>query len=217
MRLHAKRSWRGVSAAGLAVLCLVTAVGCGSSAEGAAGAFQGAKSDSSDITLDWRVPNFRFTDEDGHPLGLSDLRGKVWMADFMFTKCTSVCPLTTAHMAKLQRQLKQAGVNVELVSFTVDPAHDSPSRLKAYGDKFGADFTHWHFLTGYSEKTINRLARTGFKTVVESIPHSDQFSHSTEFYLVGPDGKVLHVFDGLHPPYAKIVRDVRQLLEKSHS
>ncbi|MCL6626819.1 MAG: SCO family protein [Alicyclobacillus shizuokensis] len=208
---YGQQPWRRRMRAWTAVLLCsgLAAVGCGS-AQGAT-SMQAGKSDSSQVNLNWQVPHFRDTDEQGQPFSLSDLRGKVWMADFMFTNCTSVCPLTTAHMAKLQRRLRQAGVDAQLVSFTVDPSHDTPQRLRTYAAKYRADLTNWHFLTGYSSQSITRFARDGFKAVIESIPKSNQYTHSTEFYLVGPDGKVVHVYDGLHPNYAKIVAAVRSL------
>lgn len=94
------------------------------------------------------IPAFTLTDQSGEPFGSQALAGKVWIADFIFTRCPTICPALTAKMARLQKQARQRGLAVEFVSFSVDPEHDTPERLKAFGRKHGADFGNWHFLTG---------------------------------------------------------------------
>lgn len=83
----------------------------------------------------WPVDDFTFTDQNGQSFGLSDLKGKVWVADFIFTNCETVCPPMTANMAKLQDMVKEEGLDVEFVSFSVDPEVDTPEKLKEYAKK----------------------------------------------------------------------------------
>lgn len=159
----------------------------------------------------WQVADFKFTDENGKPFGLSDLKGKVWLTDMIFTHCTSICPLTTAHMSRLQSKLKKQGLKIPIVSFSVDPKRDKPSVMKAYGKKFGADFSTWHFLTGYSPAKIKQFVRTSFKSPISHIANTDQFTHSSSFFLINQSGKVMARYDGLEPPYQTIIKDVKAL------
>ncbi|HEU5140869.1 MAG TPA: SCO family protein [Bacillales bacterium] len=161
----------------------------------------------------WIVEPFRYTDQNGKSFGMYDLKGDVWLADMIFTKCTTVCPVLTAHMANLQDKLASRGMNVSIVSFSIDPKRDTPKHLKAYGKKFNVDFSTWHFLTGYSPKEIKQFARTSFKSPITQYKDSDQFAHSTSFFLVNGSGKVMAKYDGLEPPYDKIVKDVKVLRE----
>src|ERR671931_583227 len=97
------------------------------------------------------LPAFTLTSEQGIPFGSDDLRGKVWVANFIFTRCPTVCPLLTRKMASLQPRAQQLGGAHHLVSFSVDPEYDSPEVLRSYAAKNGADGARWTFLTGAPE------------------------------------------------------------------
>ncbi|MBO8171251.1 MAG: SCO family protein [Bacillaceae bacterium] len=165
-------------------------------------------------SLNWEVQDFTYTDQNGNPFGLSNLKGQVWIADFIFTNCTTVCPPMTANMAKLQEKLKEAGVPVQIVSFSVDPNRDTPEAMTAFGEKFGADFSNWHFLTGYAFEEIQEFATTSFKTAVSAPAEgSDQFSHGTSFYLVNQDGVIVKRYSGTDVPFEQIIEHARILVE----
>ena len=162
--------------------------------------------------LDWEVQNFTYTDQTNSEFGLSDLDGKVWIADLIFTNCETVCPPMTANMSQLQDKLSGADVNVELVSFSVDPKRDTPEELMKFSEKFDADLSNWHFLTGYDNEEIKSFAESSFKTAVDADPNSDQFIHGTAFYLVNKDGVVVKKYSGVsNVPYEEIVDDVKAL------
>jgi protein SCO1/2 len=166
--------------------------------------------------LGWQVPAFQFTDQNGKPFGLSDLKGKVWLADFIFTQCPDVCPPMTANMARVQRELKAKGVDLTFVSFSVDPDYDKPEVLKKFAAKYGADLGNWHFLTGYKVDEIRNIAKTVFKgEIIQQKGPSPEVPimvmHPTQFYLVGPDGKVARFYDGLKPDPEQIAKDVQAL------
>ena len=93
------------------------------------------------------LPDFSLTDENEKIFGSKDLRGKVWVADFIFTRCASTCPMQTAEKVKLQSQFKDAE-DLRLVTFTVDPENDTPAVLAEYGAKNGVIPGRWKFLTG---------------------------------------------------------------------
>ncbi|WP_442594225.1 SCO family protein [Neobacillus sp. D3-1R] len=164
-------------------------------------------------TVDWPVNDFTYTNQDGESLGLKDLKGKVWVADFIFTSCVDVCPPMTFNMKKLQQMTKKEGIeNIQFVSFSVDPTVDTPEVLKKFGEDFQADFSNWNFLTGYSQEEIENMALKSFKALVKKPETGDQVIHGTDFYLIGPEGKVLKYYTGLNEiPYEQIVSDIKTL------
>ncbi len=144
------------------------------------------------------LPDFSLTavTVDGtSPFDLRTMRGRAWIADFVFTRCSGPCPMLTANMAGLQKRLPKS---VGLLSFTVDPDHDAPEVLTLYARKFGADPQRWFFLTGEKTELI-RLVRDGFLLpVVENaaaVP-GERFAHSTKFVLVDAQGRVRGWYDG---------------------
>ncbi|MED4271204.1 SCO family protein [Geobacillus stearothermophilus] len=163
----------------------------------------------------WPVEDFTFVDQSGQPFGLRDLKGKVWVADFIFTNCETVCPPMTAHMAKLKEKAEEKGLDVEFVSFSVDPEVDTPEKLAAYAKQFTNDLANWHFLTGYRPTEISELAQKSFKTMVQKPANDDQVVHGTSFYLVGPDGKVVQTYSGVQDvPYETILEHI-EILQSS--
>ncbi|TIN07360.1 MAG: SCO family protein, partial [Mesorhizobium sp.] len=96
-----------------------------------------------------QAPDFTLVSQDGVRVSLHDFRGKVVAVSFIYTYCTDVCPMLTAHMASVQEKLGSAfGPKIAFVSITVDPERDTPDVLKEYAQSFGADLKGWSFLTG---------------------------------------------------------------------
>jgi len=144
------------------------------------------------------VNDFEFTTQDNNTLSLSDLEGEYWVANFIFTNCTTVCLPMTSNMSALQDQLKEENIDIQFVSFSVDPDYDTPEVLKEYGESYGADFSSWAFLTGYDFETIKELSISSFKSLLAEPPEgSDQVTHGTSFFLVNPDGKVIKSYNGV--------------------
>lgn len=163
--------------------------------------------------VNWPLEDFSTTTQGNKTLELKDLKGKVWISDFIFTSCADVCPPMTANMAKLQKMVKDEGLeNVEFVSFSVDPTVDSPDRLKEYANNFGADFSNWSLLTGYSQEFIEGYARKNFKTIVKKPEGESQVIHQTLVYLVDQDGNIKKTYDLLkNVPYDEIIHDIKAL------
>ena len=143
------------------------------------------------------VPDFRLVERSGRAIALSDLRGRVWIADFIFTQCGGTCPAMTARMARLRRELPAA---VTFVSFTVDPAHDTPEVLARYADGFQAG-PDWLFATG-PQKDLYALSVGGFKLAAMEVPEGERspggdgpFLHSSKFVLVDGDGVIRGYYD----------------------
>ena len=163
--------------------------------------------------VNWPIKNFTAVNENNQAFSLKNLKGKIWVSDFIFTSCADVCPATTANMAKLQQKVKAGGLkNVEFVSFSVDPTVDSPSRLATYAKEFKAELKSWSFITGYSQKFIENFALKDFKTFVKKPDQGSQVVHSTYFYLVDTQGHIRKSYDGYQGvPYDEIIQDIKTL------
>ncbi|MFF2286708.1 SCO family protein [Peribacillus butanolivorans] len=161
----------------------------------------------------WDLENFSYIDQEGEPFSKSDLKGKVWVTDFIFTSCEDVCLPMTSNMSKLQKMLKDEGISdVEFVSFSVDPEIDKPAVLKKFGDQFNVDYTNWHFLTGYGQEEIEQFALDNFKTIVKKPENEDQVIHQTSFFLVDQDGKIIQEYTGLQDiPFDEIIKHIKIL------
>lgn len=162
------------------------------------------------------IDNFSFTTQDHEPLSNEDLEGGWWIADFVFTNCETVCLPMTYHMGQLQTQLIDEQLPIQLVSFSVDPDYDAPEVLKEYGAHEDADFSSWHFLTGYDFETIKELSIKSFRAFLkEPESGSNQVTHDTRFFLVDPEGNIVKGYDGVDPTSVDaILEDVRLLEEE---
>lgn len=160
------------------------------------------------------LPAFALTDQAGAPLTLERLRGSVWIASFVFTRCAGQCPLITSRMAGLQRVL--AGEpELHLVSFSVDPAHDTPEILAAYARRLGA-WDRWHWATG-EPGAVASLARAGFRLgVSEDGTAEEPITHSVRLVLVDRAGHVRGSYDSTEDDaMQRLESDARRLLGES--
>lgn len=144
------------------------------------------------------APDFELLDQDGNAFGSAQLQGKVWIANFMFTRCTNTCPLQAQRLAEAQSALSEDPVwdGIRFVSITVDPEHDTPGVLKTYAQDYQADQAHWKFLTGPRE-TIWTLSADGFGLPVRDDAMNDQMPilHDSKFLLIDRLGQIRGVFD----------------------
>jgi len=159
------------------------------------------------------VPEFELVNQDGKNFGLRDLRGKIWIADFVYTTCPGPCPMISNRMAELQDPLKNT--DVHLVSFSVDPTKDTPQVLRGYAEKLGAEPGRWDFLTG-AQSTIYNLSRNGFKLAVSDGSDVKGFPvHSTRMILVDRHGEIRGYYDAIEADaVTKIVADTTHLLRE---
>ncbi len=155
------------------------------------------------------VPEFTLINQQREEISLSDLSGKVWVADFIFTNCPTICPKMTKEMATLQSEFSSHDVN--FISFTVDPERDTSEVLANYAKRYGADEKTWHFLTGEKEQ-IYQLANAGFK--LAAAHHEGVFPHSRKFVLVAPNGNIHGYYDS-HSKAAMVQlrKDIKALYE----
>lgn len=164
-----------------------------------------------------RLPAFSFTRQDGEPFGLKQLEGRPWVANFIFTRCPTICPVFTRKMAGVQKQTAELG-ELALVSFSVDPKYDTPERLAAYAEKHGADPRRWSFLTGEYEQLKGTIVG-GFKIAMgreEGADESDIASifHGSHFVLVDRTGEIRGYYNSEHDDdVERLVRDAARLVK----
>jgi protein SCO1 len=179
------------------------------------------------------VPPFSLTERSGKPVTREELMGKVWIANFIYTHCPDTCPLQSAQMARLQRDLEDLK-DLRLVSITVDPERDTPPVLQEYANRYGADPDRWLFLTG-GKDAIYRLAQEGFRLSVvdpeerKTSSHffeprsvfahhgevGKQFIHSSRFVLVDRQARIRGYYPGTEEDaFQRLRRDVPTLLRE---
>lgn len=150
------------------------------------------------------VPPFSLTSQNGQAFDSKVLDGKIWAADFFFTSCNGPCPRMTSQMHQVQQEVWRMA-EVRLVSFTVDPARDTPEQLTAYAKAHHASPERWYFLTGPQE-TLNHLGLDVFKLtrVDGTLQHSTRFvlvdrkSHIRGYYDTSEKGAISKLVDDIH-------------------
>lgn len=163
------------------------------------------------------VPEFTLVERSGNNLALADMRGKVWIADFIYTTCTDTCPMQSAAMARLQDTFDNHS-EVRFVSFSVDPERDTPGALSSYADRFKASRERWLFLTGDKEQ-IARLVQEGFRlsaaAFTDATSKENVILHSPRFVLVDRKSQIRGYYDSrdntalerLNQDLAKLLND----------
>jgi cytochrome oxidase Cu insertion factor (SCO1/SenC/PrrC family) len=145
------------------------------------------------------VAPFTLTNQDSQPTTLADLTNRVWVADIIFTRCAGPCPRLSGQMKSLQAALPAAST-ARLVTLTTDPEFDTPAVLKKYGERFGADFRRWTFLTG-TKSEIAALAGGSLKLSAQPVApaarqnEADLFIHTTIFVIVDRQARLRGFFE----------------------
>ena len=161
------------------------------------------------------VPAFELTDQDGANFGSADLRGRVWVASFLFTSCTQACPLLASQLANVRERVARHGDNVRIVSISVDPEVDTPERLRAFQERYPGP-NNWTLLTGSPDDVRRTTERAFFQPAanrveISSAPGYDML-HGTGVLLVDRDGRCR----GRCPPDVTgldaLVHDIERLL-----
>jgi len=155
------------------------------------------------------LTDFSLVTHRGVPITLASLKGRPFVADFIFTRCVGACPAMTARMARLQREVPK----VRLLSFTVDPGHDKGEVLTHYAETYHAG-PDWLFVTG-SREVLYSLATGGFKLAAMEMPPGEAapdgpFLHSSKFVLVDSRGRVRGYYDS-EAPLTPLFRDLKAL------
>jgi protein SCO1 len=167
-----------------------------------------------------QVPPFsRLTNQLSQAVDSESLRGKVWVADTIFSRCPSLCPVLSKHFRELQSEFA-AEKDFHLVSLTADTANDTPEVLLRHGEKYAADAARWWFLTG-SRSDVQELGVNGLKFIMQDnaptnrVDPDDLFLHGPYFVLVDRQARIRGWFDGSLPEKkAELRQAIRAVLKE---
>ena len=157
------------------------------------------------------IPSFLFINQDGQPITSDFIKNKIWVADYFFTSCASSCPKLTKSLKSIQTEYKSDN-NVRLISFSVDPERDTPSRLTSYAKLFGATIGQWQFLTG-DKKALYVFARNGLRiNASEGDGGANDFIHSSSLVLIDKIGHIRGYYDGTsESDVQQLIKDIKRL------
>lgn len=143
-----------------------------------------------------RIPEFSFLNQDSLPFTQENLRGKVYVADFIFTRCPDICLSMTSELVRVHEKLRSQA-DFMIISHTVDPEHDTPHVLRRYAIQYGIDTQKgWNFLTGDKEKIYNLAACGYFIAAKPAEPQKINFVHSDKLVLVDRNGRIRGYYSG---------------------
>ena len=171
------------------------------------------KPESTKLPSYFLVPDFKLTERSGKTVTLSDLRGKIWVANFFYAMCPGPCPVVNGRIAALQDELLKND-DVRFVSISTDPDSDTPEVLRQYADRFHAS-DKWLFLTG-DKGQIYKLSNEGFKLTLAGQKDPIQpILHSTKLALVDKSGMIRQYYDAMDDEEMKaLAADVKKLLHE---
>ena len=164
-----------------------------------------------DIPVIQAVPAFEFINQQGEAFGSTDLLGKISVVDFIFTRCENACPIMAREMGELYRAFEGTD-DVQFVSISVDPAHDTLEVLQAYASANGVNDDRWTFLHAPIDSVV-WLSEEGFLLPAENLP----MGHSPRFALVDRSGMIRGYFNALEgKPMIALKEQIKQLLKQDH-
>lgn len=165
------------------------------------------------LDADEKAPAFKLTDQNGKPVALASLRGKVVVASFIFTECKDVCPVLPQILARVDKQLKaEEQAQVRFVGISIDPLRDTPEKLRSFMSVHGLSQERWTLLTGSSAELTKVATDYG---IVAKPDASGDLVHNAVYILIDGQGKLRTEFHGLFTPTEEIVGAVRALLPAS--
>lgn len=161
-------------------------------------------------TIYHRIAPFQLVDQDSAIFSNASLKGKIYVADFFFTSCRTICPIMKVEMKRVYEATADME-EVELVSHTIDPEYDDVKRLHEFARRLGVS-SRWHFLTGKKD-SIYRLARESyFATAKEGDSSSEKFIHSGTFTLIDKQGRIRGAYDGTsEEDVNRLILDIKKL------
>jgi len=147
-----------------------------------------------------KVPVFEFTNQNGIQITTTDFKDKVYVVEFFFTTCPTICPIMNSKMLILQNEFIENS-NFGIASISITPEFDTPKVLKEYADRYGAKHKNWHFLTGKSEEVVYDLSNKGFKLYAgKGDEDHGGFEHSGLFALIDKEGYIRSRMDAFGNP-----------------
>lgn len=164
-------------------------------------------------TIYHRVPEFKYLNQDSIMITSESMKGKVWVADFFFSYCPTICPPMTAQMTRLNMETQDLKDHVQFLSFSIDPDRDTPTRLREYRKLYDIETSNWYFFTGDEEAT-HLLAKSFFNGAERDEDADGGFGHTDYFAIVDTEGFVRGIYQGTNPEQVDLLQtDLRNLLE----
>lgn len=158
----------------------------------------------------YHIPAFRFVNQYGDSITNKDLTGKIYVADFFFTSCPSICPIMHRNMLAVYNEFKNAG-NFRILSHSIDPKYDSVAVLKKYADKLGISGNTWWLLQGKKDETY-KLASSYLSSVIEDNTAPGGYVHQGYFILIDKQKRIRGTYDGTLPDQVtKLITDIKEL------
>jgi len=164
-------------------------------------------------TIYHKIPSFSFINQDGKVITDKTLEGKIYVADYFFTTCQSICPKMAGELKRVQDKFEYTNGKVQILSHTVDPENDSVPVLKAYSNLVHANNNMWNFVTG-DKKQLYDLARNGYMlNALEGDGGPDDFIHSELFILVDKEKHIRGIYDGTNiKAVSDLIDDIKILI-----
>lgn len=165
-----------------------------------------------------KIGSFRFANQDGKTIADDEVGGKVYVAEYFFTTCKSICPIMNKEMQRVHAAYKNEN-DFRILSFTVDPETDTVAQMKRYADEHGANDGKWHFLTGKKEDLYD-LARKSYFVLRPAEAQNlgdagSDFIHTNNFVLVDRESRIRGYYDGTSKKEVdKLIKDIGRLLEE---
>jgi len=157
-------------------------------------------------------PDFSFLNQDNEWITQEHVEGKIQVVDFFFASCVTICPIMTRSMVKVQEAFPE-DPRLALLSYTIDPAHDTPERLAEYADRYGIDNQQWSLLTGKGEEVFS--VSKGYKVMAfdDSLGETPNLIHDGTFVLLDTQRRVRGYYNGLEPTEIdRLIDDIELLL-----
>ena len=162
-------------------------------------------------TIPYTIPAFKMVNQEGDTLTEETVEGSIYVADFFFTSCPTICPKMKQQLLRVYEKY-ESEPKVKILSHSIDPRHDSVSVLKEYAEKLGVSAPKWHFMTGERD-SIYTLARAYMIPAEEDPEAPGGYAHSGAFLLIDENRHVRGVYDGTDPESVdKLLRDIKTLL-----
>lgn len=162
-------------------------------------------------TLFHRIAPFAFVDQDSAVVTNDTFRGKVYVADFFFTSCRTICPIMKTQMLRVYEATRDMS-DVQIISHTIDPEYDTVALLRDFAKRLGVASGRWHFVTGVKD-SIYKIAQTSyFATALEDKSEPDGFIHSGAFLLIDRQGRIRGKYDGTKEEEVnRLIVDIKKL------
>lgn len=162
------------------------------------------------------IHNFRFVDQDSAVITADTFKDKIYVTDFFFTSCRTICPIMKTQMLRVYDSIKN-DPQILLLSHTIDPEYDTVGRLHDFAERLGVDSKKWHFVTGNKDSIYNIAQKSYFATAMQDKSEPDGFIHSGAFLLIDKEKRIRGKYDGTkEEDVNRLLGDIQKLEKEYH-